>query len=189
MNVWEYLEKHDLSDIVCEGLDRLNLDSDKVDDVMDAMGRFQLIINLRAKSRFGQFSPSKRTIELTSEYFNGDWDERKEDHHNTLLHEVAHLVVRFAYREDAKNFRYGGCKIQAHGREWKSVMLALGLKPNRCGKSDVLKEARAAKKRPAKHLYTCIKCGHEHGTQRELKHLERRYHAKCGGKLTHRLAA
>lgn len=189
MNVWNYLEKHDLTDTVCEGLDRLNFNSERVDDVMDAMGRFMLVINYRAKSRFGQFSPRKRSIELTSEYFNGDWDERKADHHNTMLHEVAHLVVHIVHKKSADRIDFRAHKIQSHGREWQSVMRAFGLEPKRCGTSNVLADARLAKKRPHKHLYTCIECGHEHGTQRELKNLERRYHAKCGGKFIYQRVA
>ena len=156
---------------------------------MDALGSFEVVVNYRAKSQFGKFSPSKHTIELTSEYFNGDWDERKADHHNTLLHEVAHLVVRFVHQASADRVGFRTRKIQSHGREWKSVMLAFGLEPKRCGTSNVLIEARARKKRPAKHLYTCVKCGHEYGTQRKLKNIERRYHVKCGGKLSYQQVA
>lgn len=185
--VWEYLEEHDLTDTVCEGLDRLNFNPERVDDVMSAMGRFRLVINYRAKSRFGQFSPSKKTIQLTNEYFNGDWDERKADHHNTLLHEVAHLVVHFVHEASAKRVNFRAYKIQSHGREWQSVMRAFGLNPKRCGTSNILNEFR--KTRPHKHLYTCVKCGYSHGTQRELKNIERRYHAKCGGKFSHQQAA
>jgi len=196
MNVWKYLEKHDLTDIVCEGLDRLNFNSDKVDDVMSALGRFQLVVNYRAKSRFGQFDPNKRTIELTSEYFNGDWELVKEDHHNTLLHEVAHLVVHFVYRTAAGNvpvYRRRGNRIrqtnsiQAHGREWKSVMRAFGLAPERCGKSDILADAKD--EIGHKHSYTCEGCGHEYKTMRKLVRLNNRFHGPCGqanGRLVHR---
>lgn len=189
MNVYDYLEKHDLIDTVRKGLIRLNLNCDRIEDVTDQLVHFQLVINYRAKSRFGQFSPSKKTIQLTSEYFSGDWDERKDDHTQTLLHEVAHLVVHFAWKQSPSQNAFGS-KIQNHGREWKAVMQAFGREANRCGKSDILKEASAAKKRPAKHIYTCKKCGHEFGKQREMKNLDRRYHVKCGGRFSHqRLAA
>jgi len=66
--IWEYLEKHDLTDTVCEGLDRLDLGDGRSDDVLTALAQGSLVINYRAKSRFGLFSPSKQIIELTSEY-------------------------------------------------------------------------------------------------------------------------
>jgi len=186
--IWEYLEKHDLTDTVCEGLDRLDLGDGRSDDVLTALAQGSLVINYRAKSRFGLFSPSKQIIELTSEYFNNDWDSVKEDHHNTLLHEVAHLVVHYAWELPLR--RNGGLhrrNVQSHGREWKAVMRAFGLKPERCGKSNILNDVR--KTRTHKHLYTCVKCGYEHATQRELKNMDRRYHAKCGGRFSHQRAA
>ncbi|MCU7798048.1 MAG: SprT-like domain-containing protein [Candidatus Thiodiazotropha sp. (ex Semelilucina semeliformis)] len=42
--------------------------------------------------------------------------------HQTVPHEVAHLVARVLH----------GVKIRPHGREWKSIMNEFGAKPKRC---------------------------------------------------------
>jgi len=192
--VWNYLEKHDLADTVCEGLDKLRLDADKIDDVMNELDRFALVINRHAKSRYGQFNPTKRTIELTSEYFNNPWDEVKEDHHNTMLHEVAHLVVHYAFKPEDGNVQFRMTrrgyrrtrKVQAHGQEWKMVMRSFGLNPKRCGSSDILDKAQETKGH--KHLYTCQGCGEEIKTMRVLKNMHRRHCRTCGpvtGRFNH----
>jgi predicted SprT family Zn-dependent metalloprotease len=118
------------------------------------------------------------TVEITSEYFiNGQIKDGEEtDHHNTLLHETAHVIVYHRY----------GRTVKAHGHEWKRVMHSLGVTPNRVGQSKVLTNANKA----AKHVYTCKDCGQEFKKQRQLKNVDRRFHGKCrhnrhGGKLDH----
>lgn len=186
MNIWNYLEKHDLLDTVLEGIDSNPFITDeRADVIMVVLEEFKLVINHRAKRRFGQFSPRRMEINITSEYFNPvhDWEDVKADHHNTLLHEVAHLVIHVYIDE----------RVEAHGQQWKRVMHSFGIaNPKHNGSGKVLKDVKPVRRMTKKHSYTCQKCGYVHETVRELKHLDRRYHSGCGkaGKLVHqRLAA
>jgi len=62
----------------------------------------------------------------------------------TVPHEVAHLLTCTLY--------LGPARIKPHGPEWKSVMLALGLKPVRCHSYDT---ANARVRRPRWFIYCC----------------------------------
>lgn len=53
---------------------------------------------------------------------------------NTVPHEVAHWVQRFKYGY----FSPVGKKITDHGKEWKHLMLSIGLQPVRCHSYDLL---------------------------------------------------
>ena len=186
MNIWNYLEKHDLLNTVLDGIESNPFITDEhAIAIMKALETYRLVINHRAKKRFGQFSIRKGTIELTSEYFNPVhlWEDVQADHNNTLLHEVAHLVV----------WIYTPRKVDPHGQEWKRVMRSFGIEnPKYSGKGKVLNGLKPVKRMTKKHSYTCQKCGYVHETVRELKDLDRRYHSGCGkaGRLVHqRLAA
>lgn len=62
----------------------------------------------------------------------------------TIPHEVAHLIADRVY----------GHTIKPHGKEWKSVMVALGKRPDRCHSYDV---ANARVRQKSRYRYTC-KC-------------------------------
>jgi len=169
MKLLAYLEKHGLLELVEQA----------ASDVVCEMTGYKLAINHRAKGRFGCVKYAIQTVELTSEYFvNGKIKEGQEiDHNNTLLHETAHVIVRYRY----------GNMVKAHGREWQNVMRSLGVKPERTSASSLLK---AATEKTAKHIYTCKDCGHEFKKQRQLKNANNRRHGKCrhkpnGGTLNH----
>lgn len=129
--------------------------------------------------------------------------ERPADRKQTMLHEVAHLIrnCKLAYYgEDDNEVRFQvvisnqshvmrRCKKRRspHGREWKSIMISLGAKPNRCHEYDYL---GGENKEKYKHKYTCQSCGKEFYTQRKLKNLANRHHSGCkrkpnNGRLTH----
>lgn len=63
---------------------------------------------------------------------------------NTVPHECAHLIARTIF----------GIKITPHGKEWKRVMVKLGVNPKRCHSYSVSNSTVYEK---AKHLYKC-KC-------------------------------
>ena len=176
MNVWEYLDRNGQCDTVVNALNNLRITQEARDKVLQTLKRYRFTINHRAKSRYGCVKHRIQTMELTSEYFTRGYElheDRAEDHKQTLLHEAAHIIVH-VIRPNAS----------AHGREWKMVMRCLGAKPERCGQGEFLKEARM--KKGVNHLYTCQKCGFEHGTTRELKNIDRRRHIKCGGQFDHK---
>jgi SprT protein len=57
-------------------------------------------------------------IEINPDFcLNGHLDEMV---NQTLPHEIAHILANVIY------------KVRGHGREWKSVMVNLGLEPRRC---------------------------------------------------------
>ena len=62
----------------------------------------------------------------------------------TVPHEVAHLLAFTMFGTRTR--------IKPHGTEWKSVMLALGLKPARCHSYDV---ANARVRRERRFTYAC----------------------------------
>ena len=60
----------------------------------------------------------------------------------TVPHEIAHLVNRTMH----------GPHVRSHGPEWKSIMHALGLPPERCHQYDV---ANARTRTPRRYAYQC----------------------------------
>lgn len=192
MNVWEYLDRHGQRDNVVNCIDTLlPTNWERHEMVIKALKTYSLVINHRAKGRFGCVKHGKLTMELTSEFFASGYSlhpERVDEHMDTLLHETAHIIVDIAYRKGGlMNGITTGRRIKSHGPEWKRVMRLLGARPERCGKASFLKEAREAKGH--KHEYTCQGCGHVYKTNRVLKNIEHRFHGKCGrieGRLTHR---
>lgn len=65
--------------------------------------------------------------------------------YNTLPHEAAHLISYKLYGENGTG----------HGRRWKSVMVRLGLAPERCHGYDT---SVAVLRRTVKYTYKCPSC-------------------------------
>lgn len=87
----------------------------------------------------------------------------------TLLHEYAHLVVYHRF----------GRKPRPHGEEWKRVMTALGVSPERTHNYAPLPTSK-----PRRTLiYRCARCGEEIPRVRPLKRGRAYYHVKCGGSV------
>ena len=63
----------------------------------------------------------------------------------TIPHEIGHLITS----------RLHGFCVKPHGREWKSVMLAMGLRPTRCHSYDT---SNAQVRRERHFTYACA-CG------------------------------
>lgn len=80
-------------------------------------------------------------------------------------HEVAHLINRALH----------GPAVKPHGREWQSVMVALGLSPTRCHKFDV-SNARVRTER--RHTYRC-KCTSHSVSQRVINRILRGAIYRC----------
>lgn len=171
--VYQYIDKHDLLERLENGLGRLRLDSYKKSMVYERLHGYKIVINYRAKCRAGAVHSKNKTLSLTHKFF--ECESRNDDHIDTLLHEVAHIITGAAYH-----------RVKAHGWEWKSVMRALGATPDRCCNYDYL----GSKDKQPKHEYKCQDCGHIYHTQRALVRPERRRHGRCkyklnGGRLIH----
>lgn len=80
--------------------------------------------------------------------------ENKDSFYNTIVHEVAHYIVRVL------NYN-----AKPHGKEWKAVMNNLGIKnPQRCHSYSIPQEARTMKY----YNYSCD-CGLNHELS-QIKH-------------------
>lgn len=76
-------------------------------------------MNKRLKTTAGRCFYYENYIDLSQSLF----DKFTEDFYNdTIPHEMAHQVT----------FNLYGPEATAHGPEWKSVMIAYGIKPQRC---------------------------------------------------------
>jgi len=108
-------------------------------------------------------------IRLNPKAFELEPEDMMED---TVPHELAHLYAR-------KHFGRG---IKPHGREWKTIMRALGVEPKRCH-SYALPKARKHKT----HTVHCEKCGKAFELTKIRINKMRKgtdyRHRKCGGKL------
>ena len=111
----------------------------------------------------GRANSSNNTIELSPTLLK----ENTESFINqTIPHEIAHIITTKVY----------GWRASAHGREWKSVMVRLGKRPDRCHKYDTTSVQKVNKPyrykcscqvhmvshtvhgRMGEQVYTCRKC-------------------------------
>jgi SprT protein len=93
----------------------------------------------------GQYDPRIHSIRINMVLLS----ENLEDYlDQTIPHEVAHALTRSKYE------RYGR-RIQPHGNEWKSVMRALGKRPDRCHSYDVSNSTVRTVKRQYKYACRC----------------------------------
>ncbi|MGZ8890306.1 MAG: SprT family zinc-dependent metalloprotease, partial [Nitrososphaeraceae archaeon] len=106
-------------------------------------------------------------LQHTEEYIN-----------QTIPHEVAHLGVYQVYHINK------GMKVDAHGPEWKNMMIRIGARPDRC--HSMVIEGYHGKPKP-KHAYKCgcgaiITVGPK--VHSNIQHTMQVYrHNKCGGPL------
>lgn len=91
--------------------------------------------------------PGTFLIRLNPDYLNKYQDEYIK---RTVVHEVAHLGVEQVYRLDQ-----GRWKVDAHGSEWKNMMIRLGADPARCHSYEA-EEGQGRQK--TKYAYVCGCC-------------------------------
>lgn len=104
-----------------------------------------------AGRRFGYCKYTTLTISLSEEMVLLNWEERKEEVIDTILHEIAHALVRVRFgRKD----KYGR-PIKGHGSEWKAVCVEIGARPIRCYSPENVKIVQG------KYIYKCPHCGKE----------------------------
>ena len=76
----------------------------------------------------GKYTTARHTVMVNMILFA----ENVQDYLNqTIPHEVAHAFQRHLYGQ----YRYGK-RVMPHGKEWKSIMIALGKDPKRCHSYD-----------------------------------------------------
>ena len=92
--------------------------------------------DLRGKTA-GQAFLSKHHIRLNGQLLNENPDDFI---HQTVGHEWAHLLCHYRH----------GPRVAAHGKEWKLIMVALGLNPERCHTYDTTRSTvrRTTRKKP-----------------------------------------
>jgi len=83
-------------------------------------------------------------------YNMGLYRENKEKYSNrTIPHEIAHL---FNYRIHVENRGTWGERLKPHGREWKNIMMRMGLDYSRCHDYKVTKVRKVTKD----YIYKCF---------------------------------
>ena len=77
----------------------------------------------------------------------------------TVAHEVAHLIDHQVFDSHAPRFDHLGRrkKRSPHGRNWKNIMLVLGVPADRCHEMDV-SNARVSRRKSATFDYHCSGC-------------------------------
>lgn len=87
---------------------------------------YQMVIEVsdRMTNCAGKAFAIDRKIKLSRPFFadDGNFDAELRE---TVLHEAAHIIA-------IKKYTNLGIRIKPHGREWRTVCLALGGKPERC---------------------------------------------------------
>lgn len=184
MKVATYIEKCGLEVTILNALERVGVRHDIQDTILNALYAYNLKVNTRAKSRYGQVNHTRKELQLTSEFFYPGSlmvrSARAKKHVDTLLHEVAHIITRIL-------FSYA----TPHGKHWQMVMRALGQNPKAVDYShDFMTYALENKREKLghKHEYRCLHCSTVVETVRALKNVENRHHASCGpikGRLEH----
>ena len=122
----------------------------------------------------GEAHYSKNLIRVNPVFLNAYTDDYIEQ---TVGHEAAHLIARAKY----------GRMIDAHGPEWKRVMVDLGLKPARCHNYSV-PAGVVAGKQMTKYECVCSRCSYttQVGAKvaNKLRAGDVATHRGCGGRIT-----
>jgi len=176
------LDKFELSGTVLAGLESLAGEEKALDiwEVLEEKWRFT--VNHKVTSRVGQcrypnpYGRGRRYRPFGEVEIHGLLmaEGRETTRDDTLLHEVAHAVNAMIFDVNDR-----------HGPNWKRIMRAFGLRPERCN-TDVEVSAllRAKKCTKAKLLYACQNCEHEFPAMRRKKYPAENYrHRSCGGQL------
>ncbi|MCP5040743.1 MAG: hypothetical protein GY944_06910 [bacterium] len=122
----------------------------------------------RAVTRFGSISTRTRTFRLTT------LDCSAEARRDTILHEVAHIVIVELVS-----------KRERHGPRWRKMALALGAMPARGGLDPRFRQASAALRESREIVVArCVRCGFElKRMRRSTRDWQRFGHRGCGGRF------
>ncbi|MHA2404551.1 MAG: SprT-like domain-containing protein [Candidatus Kariarchaeaceae archaeon] len=139
----------------------------EIKDRVDAEIRRCIEIAERKYERTFKFPTIKYNVRGTCGGYARDWaneidfnsillmenlDVFIEGQDSTVTHEFAHLVDQIVYPNQRR-----GRKRSVHGRTWKSVMRAFGIRdPQRCHSFDT---TNSQVRRKARHVYSCNGCG------------------------------
>lgn len=162
MNLYNYLEKHGELENATSAL--VYFAKRKNVDINSEIFKCYKMLIINVTTRSGRINYKKLQIEIHEGLL---MTGREEGHKQTLLHETAHLIVRMVWGSNAKS----------HGREWKIVMVYLGVPAKRCSGHAFMKDLRKEK---CKLIYSCKKCETEIYAQKPRK-IAGRYHINCGG--------
>jgi SprT protein len=134
----------------------------------DLRGRTSGMYVLKNRQRYLRFNPY-----IFAKYFEDSMA-------TTVPHEVAHYVA---------DMLFGFKNIRPHGKEWRNVMLSLGVKPQVTGNYDL---SGITVKRQRRFDYVCDCMTHELTTVRHNRIINKnaRYLCqKCGVALTQNIAS
>ena len=181
--LWAEVERRGFADRVMTVINRLA----GGDQARAAEARVELMtywsfeINRRATSRFGLCSSPaplrpNGAVEVSEVLLR---PENAAQFEQTFLHEVAHALVNIFFVRTRRG------PVAGHGREWRHVMVLLGLRPDRCATGDNAagEELRARKMAKAQHVYACTRCSVQIPRTRLLNMSKVYHHRGCGGRI------
>lgn len=175
------LDKFKLSGTVLAGLEKLSNEDRALEIYGKLETEWRFVLNHRVTSRTGlcrypnPFGFRRRRMFGEIEIHGLLMKEGREaTRDNTILHEVAHAVNKMLFGTNDN-----------HGPNWKRIMRAFGLAPERCNTDRELSEELQAKRSTKTRLmYACQRCEHEFPAMRRKKYPAEKYtHKRCGGKL------
>src|SRR5690242_19819521 len=114
MKIKDYINNHDLVSRVMPVLQKV-LDIAQINEILHCP-----IYPCSGTSKGGYWKPQSKEM-----YLNGALPIEYQK--NTFLHELAHAMVTFKYRDNNPFV-----KIRSHGIQWRIMMMQLGLHPDRC---------------------------------------------------------
>lgn len=79
----------------------------------------RFVVNTRCRARAGQAKLHLNVVEISAFFFVGR-PENEKDMHNTILHEIAHIVAYALHRD------------RGHGLAWRSIARQIGCTGDRC---------------------------------------------------------
>jgi len=154
------LEKINQLDVVLTFVQNCQVDSYQKDRVLEMLPKIRVYWDSKRVSRLGVYHRRNFSIGLSKHI-----SKERDVVIDTLMHETAHFLDHILFNGNG------------HGRSWKYIMRGLGRKPDRCGDSKGLTEAR---KQKANHVYACQDCGHKwYAIRRWKRDGEGRYHPEC----------
>jgi len=116
--------------------------------------------------------PAHRWIRFNPFLFNKYWQDNLQQ---TVPHEVSHYLVDLAF---------GSAKVKPHGKEWRTVMIYLGAKPETTHRFDV---SDIPVRRQRRFLYRCQCQDHQLSSTRHyrlLRNPSAKYVCRqCGGEI------
>lgn len=110
-----------------------------------------IVYDIKGRTLVGQACLNSNKLRVNPVYLQQYTDDYL---HNVIGHEVAHFVVHLLYKRGEYGYDQYNNKIvpKSHGKQWKQVMVQMGLSPNRTCNYNLPKSAFVCST-PNRHTY------------------------------------